>query len=314
MELRRLRLLHEFAQRGTIAATAEGLGYSPSSVSVQLSQLEREAGVALLHKAGRNVELTEAGHRLAQHAAQALAADEAVRAELATRESEVRGNLRMAFVQTPALALLPGVLDHLSRSAPKLEVEVVHRETAPALHELRSRAVDLVVGIEYGPVPVARTQDVHRQDLLHEDLLLSRRRDPFTAVNPEPVRIGACENEVWACGQPGSGMDALLRNVCNRLGHFEPDIRHRSDDGLILSALVASGRTVALLPALLVSAVPVISAVPIAEEPLRRTIFAATRVSLANAPSIAAARHALRDTATLLAESQPRISIARAGE
>jgi DNA-binding transcriptional LysR family regulator len=67
------------------------------------------------------------------------------------------------------------------------------------------------------------------------------------------VSIGACANEVWACGQPGSGMDALLRNVCNRLGHFEPDIRHRSDDGLILSALVASGRAVALLPPLLVS-------------------------------------------------------------
>jgi DNA-binding transcriptional LysR family regulator len=152
-------------------------------VSVQLSQLEREAGVALLHKAGRNVELTEAGHRLAEHAAQALAADEAVRAELATLESEVRGNLRMAFVQTPALALLPGVLDHLSRSAPKLEVEVVHRETVPALNELRSgpwisSSVSSTARYRW------RTQDVHRQDLLHEtcccpaDATRSQRRTP----------------------------------------------------------------------------------------------------------------------------------------
>jgi DNA-binding transcriptional ArsR family regulator len=47
-ELRRLRLLHELAQRGTIAAVAQALAYSPSTISQQLSQLEREAGVALL--------------------------------------------------------------------------------------------------------------------------------------------------------------------------------------------------------------------------------------------------------------------------
>ncbi len=44
MELRRLRFLHELARRGTIAAVADALSYSPSSVSVQLAELEREAG------------------------------------------------------------------------------------------------------------------------------------------------------------------------------------------------------------------------------------------------------------------------------
>jgi len=46
------------------------------------------------------------------------------------------------------------VLERLAATAPELQVEVVQRETAPALDDLRSRAVDLVVGIEYDPVPV----------------------------------------------------------------------------------------------------------------------------------------------------------------
>ncbi len=61
MELRRLRLLHEFARRGTVAAVADALSYSPSSVSVQLAELEREAGTRLLRRVGRNLELTAAG-------------------------------------------------------------------------------------------------------------------------------------------------------------------------------------------------------------------------------------------------------------
>ena len=52
-ELRRLRLLHELALRGTIAEVAAALGFSPSAVSQQLSQLERDAGVALLGPDGR---------------------------------------------------------------------------------------------------------------------------------------------------------------------------------------------------------------------------------------------------------------------
>jgi DNA-binding transcriptional LysR family regulator len=104
MELRRLRFLDHLARLGTVAAVADALSYSASSVSVQLAQLEREAGVKLLRRAGRNVELTPAGRRLAAYAAHALAADETVRAELATIGDALTGRLRMTIVQTTAIA------------------------------------------------------------------------------------------------------------------------------------------------------------------------------------------------------------------
>jgi DNA-binding transcriptional LysR family regulator len=93
----------------------------------ELRQLEREAGAKLLRRVGRNVELTAAGHRLAAYAADALAADEAVRTELASAGDAPRGRLRMTVVQTPALALLPGVLERLADTAPELKVEVTQR-------------------------------------------------------------------------------------------------------------------------------------------------------------------------------------------
>src|SRR5687767_824408 len=133
MELRRLRLLHELSRHGTVASVAQALSYSPSSVSVQLSELERQAGAKLLRRVGRNVELTPAGQRLAAHAAEALAADEAVCAELAGLSDAPRGAVRMTFVQSTALALLPRALSRLADTAPDLRVEVVQRETAPAL-------------------------------------------------------------------------------------------------------------------------------------------------------------------------------------
>ncbi|WP_433219990.1 LysR family transcriptional regulator [Dactylosporangium sp. CS-047395] len=301
MELRRLRLLHELSRRGTVAAVAEALSYSPSSVSVQLAELEREAGAPLLRRAGRNVELTAAGWRLAEHAAEALAADESVRTELAHLGGGPRGRLRLTLVQSMALALLPGVLARLGTTAPGLEVDVIQRETAPALDELRSRAVDVVVGIEYEAVPVGRHRDVDRRDLLREDVLLALHpAHPGLPVRG-PARLAACAGSPWASGHPGTGLDAVIRNVCNRLGGFAPDIRHRTDDGLILAALVSSGRAVTLLPALLATGVPQLTARRLREERVQRTVFTAARASAAGAPAVEAVREALVHTARPIA-------------
>ena len=158
-----------------------------------------------------------------------------------------------------------------------------------------------MVGIEYDPVPVPRRRDVDRRDLLREDVLLAVH--PLHPALPKrgPVRLAALEHEAWATGHAATGLDAVVRNVCNRLGGYEPDVHHRSDDGLVLSALVASGRAVTLLPAMLTAGVPQIAARRLKEERLQRTIFTATRTSLAEAPAVAAVREALRATARRVA-------------
>src|SRR2546421_5764369 len=91
LDVRRLRLLLELAHRGTIAAVAEALAYTPSAVSQQLAALEREAGVPLLERAGRRVALTPAGVVLAGDAESVLAVlAEASAALAATPDSLTR--------------------------------------------------------------------------------------------------------------------------------------------------------------------------------------------------------------------------------
>ena len=296
MELRRLRLLHEFSRRGTVAAVAEALSYSPSSVSVQLAELEREAGAPLLRRSGRTLQLTPAGARLAEHAAQALTVDEAVRAELAQLSGTPRGVVRMTFVQTPALALLSTALRELA-ATPDLRVEVKHSETAPALADLRSRAVDLVVGVDYDPVPVARHRDVDREDLIREAVLLCVPTDHPLARASGAISLSAFEHAAWAADFPGSGHRTALEHLCNRLGGYAPDVRHHTDDALILRALVASGQAVTILAALIATATPQVAARPIAEGAVHRTIFTAARASTVDAPAIQAVREALRNAA-----------------
>lgn len=297
MELRRLRLLAELRRTGTIAGVAEVLGYSPSSVSVQLGQLEREAGTSLLARVGRNVQLTPAGHRLAEHAEHALALDERVRGELtALSAGRAVGTVRVSCVQTAALALLPKVMALLAGTAPELRLELIHSETKPALVELRARRIDLAVGIDYPPVPPPRYAELDRIDLLEEDVLLAvPSRSSFTRV--PTVRIEDLKHVAWAAGPPGEGHRAVIEYLCNRIGGFTPDVRHRTDDALILRALVSSGHAVTLLPALIGTATPHVSLRPLEGVHLTRVIFTAARTSSRHSVGIQAVRTALAEVA-----------------
>src|SRR5689334_475672 len=110
LEVRRLHLLQLFALHGTIAGAAAASGYSPSAVSQQLTVLEREAGVALLERSARSATLTEAGQRLAEHAATVLAAVEAAEADLARAAGAIAGRVVLGAIPTAATALAPALI------------------------------------------------------------------------------------------------------------------------------------------------------------------------------------------------------------
>src|SRR5918992_5042948 len=106
LDVRRLRLLRELAARGTVTAVAEALAYTPSAVSQQLAQLERDAGLPLLERVGRGVRLTEAGRRLVVHADAVLARLDEAEADLERTAGAVHGTVRVSAFQTAAFALV----------------------------------------------------------------------------------------------------------------------------------------------------------------------------------------------------------------
>src|SRR5215218_1706353 len=115
LDLRRLRLLHELHERGTIAAVADALQFTPSAVSQQLAVLEREAGVPLLERAGRGVRLTDSALALVEHAGALLERAALAEADLAAAAGTVTGQARVAGFQSVMLTLAIPAIEALAR-------------------------------------------------------------------------------------------------------------------------------------------------------------------------------------------------------
>ena len=153
LDLRRLRLLRELHERGTIAAVADALQFTPSAVSQQLAMLEREAGVRLLERAGRGVRLTDPALVLVEHADALLERAALAEADLAAAAGTVTGRGRIAGFQSVVLRLALPAMEALARDAPRLRCELIEAEPEQALPALALGDVDLVLGDEWQHQP-----------------------------------------------------------------------------------------------------------------------------------------------------------------
>jgi DNA-binding transcriptional LysR family regulator len=298
LDLRRLRLLRELHERGTIAAVADALQFTPSAVSQQLAMLEREAGVPLLERAGRGVRLTDPALVLVEHADALLDRAAIAEADLAAAAGEVTGRGRIAGFQSVLLRLVLPAIEALAQDAPRLRCEVIEAEPEQALPALALGDVDLVIGDEWEHQPRRLPAGVERHELLRDAVHLVLPAD-HAAARRHPVAVPLAElaGETWTTGHPGMGWEEVTQRTCRGLGGFDPDIRHRANDATICLALVARGLAVTLLPELPMPwRHPGVAQRRIAEGSISRAIFAATRASDASRPStqalIAAARKA----------------------
>jgi DNA-binding transcriptional LysR family regulator len=297
LELRRLRLLRELHERGTIAAVADALRYTPSAVSQQLGMLEREAGVPLLEKAGRGVRLTDAGLVLVEHASAMLERAARAEADLAAAAGEVMGRARIAGFQSALREIAIPVLDVLEREVPRLRCELVEREPEDALPELALGDLDVVIGDEWQHHPWRLPAGLERCELL---------RDPVRVVLPvghpcaraDAVAIADLAGEAWAAGHPGMGWEEIVLRTCRGRGGFDPDVRHRTNDATLALELVRGGRAVTMLPDLILPVGdPQLAILPVAGAKLERKISAVTRVTDHARPSTLTVLRALQDRA-----------------
>lgn len=286
--LHRLRLLREFELRGTVAAVAEALNYTPSAVSQQLSQLEREAGMRLLEPVGRGLTLTRQGEILAEHAAAILTQVEVAEAELIKSISSITGTLRVAAFQTALLQLIPEVLNSLRDSHAELKVLVSEIDPDGALMKLTSQEFDMIIGEEYPGLPLSRSPEVVRTDLLLDPMQLAY---PTTRSGMD-ARLADFAADAWVMEPLGNAARSWATRLCREAG-FEPDVRYESNDLMIHHQLVLHGHACALLPGLLWGAdEPQVRLLNLPRRP-HRTIFTAVRRGSVGRPDLVAFHEAL---------------------
>ena len=228
-----------------------------------------------------------------------LARVEEAEADLEATAELITGTVRVAAIQSAGLSLLAPALRRLAAEHPALRVEVTDAEPETSMPALALGSLDLVLADQYPFLPPPARPAA------------GCRGPAGGAVPHRPAgRASAGRRAAARCRSPrcatSRGRSArtavpygeLTIRACRTFGGFEPDVRHRSNDLLMLLALVANGQAVTLLPDLVrADREPSVVIRDVAEARLTRTVFGAIRRGSARRPALNALRAALRDTA-----------------
>jgi molybdate transport repressor ModE-like protein len=244
MDPRRLLIFREVARAGSISGAARELGWTQPAVSQHLRALEREAGSPLLLRGPTGVELTEPGRVL-------LARADAVASHLHMASEELsaigelrRGQVRLVAYPTAAATWAPQAIAGLRRRHPEIDVTLTETEPPEAIGLLESGDADLALLFGYDADPAVEGRDIRWLPVGVEpvDVLLP---PDHPAATKRRLGIAQLRDEPWIAGC--DRCRAHLVAVCDAAG-FAPDIRHVTDDYVVVQNLVAAGLGVSMLP------------------------------------------------------------------
>jgi DNA-binding transcriptional LysR family regulator len=296
LDLHRLRLLREFAARGSIARTAAVLGYTPSAVSQQLAALEREAGTALLDRSARRAELTDAGRRLAGHAERILAMVEEAETDLSAEAQEPAGRVVATAFPSAAVAFAPALARSL-RAHPGLTLVLRQTPAREGLRQVRSGEVDVAI-VDDWTSRLAEEIELGGSILTCYHLI----RDQLVLVLPRThpaagatVDLRALQHEPWLAAPAGEASRRAVDRLLAAVGVAPPVLSEFEGMSTIVN-LVARGLGIAILPRLAVAAAE--RRVTVRDLPhgldLARDVYAVARTASVRRPSVAVIVTALR--------------------
>jgi DNA-binding transcriptional LysR family regulator len=315
-------MLHEFAARGSIARTAEALGYTPSAVSQQLAVLEREAGTPLLDRTARSAGLTAAGRRLAVHAERILAMVEEAESDLSAQAAQPSGRVVVTAFPSAAVAFAPALARSL-RAHPKLSLLLREADPAEGLQLVRSGEVEAAIVDDWtGRLSALVTSPPghsstdgdgdgadHGQGVLtyyhlvRDPLVLVVARD-HPAANPDlPVDLRALRNEPWLAAPSGEPSRQATDRLLAAVG-LTPPVPSEFEGLGTVANLVARGLGIAIMPRLAVGAYErrlVVRELPAGLD-LARDVFAVARTASVARPSVAVIVSALRGAARSISQ------------
>jgi DNA-binding transcriptional LysR family regulator len=244
MELRQLRYFVAVAEELHFRRAAARLHMSQPPLSHQLRLLEDELGCPLMIRSRRRVELTPAGQAFLGDVRELLSGlDEAV--GTARRiHAGTAGRLRISFVGSALLSLVPEVVKRYRAARPDVEVLLRERSTEDQLRDLRAGSIDVALV----PLPVD-APDLRTEVLRRERAVAALpAAHPLAALKQVPVRRLGGEPLVMFPREQAPGLhDRLLASLSGPDG--PPSVAPYAPEMQTIIGLVAAEIGVSLVQA-----------------------------------------------------------------
>lgn len=148
MELKNIRTFLYVAEQCSFSKAAAILGYSQSTITTQIQQLEQEFDTLLFERIHKTVRLTDAGQEFLLYAQEIVRTSENAKNAIKKLPVEA-GKLRLAMAESICNTFFPSILEEFHERFPHVELELVTAGTDDMFSMLNHNEADLVYTLDH---------------------------------------------------------------------------------------------------------------------------------------------------------------------
>ncbi len=146
MELKRLHTFLTLSEIKNFTKTAEYLHYAQSNVTTQIQQLEKELGVRLFERMGKNITLTPEGEELTVYARQMLHLSDDLKYKFANKNDY--GRITIGASESICIYRLPEIIKAYQAEHPNTELYLNVLDTADFIPLLTNNTIDIAFTLD----------------------------------------------------------------------------------------------------------------------------------------------------------------------
>jgi LysR family hydrogen peroxide-inducible transcriptional activator len=298
--LTELRYAVALARERHFGRAAGACHVSQPTLSVAIRKLEEELGVRLFERRASQVALTDVGERVVTQAKRVLDEASAVREIARQGRDPLAAPLRVATIYTIGPYLWPGLIRHLQRKAPQMQLLLSENFTLKLIEQVRNGEID--VAIMALPLPPC---GLSVQAVYDEPFVIAvPRRHAWT--RRKAIASADLENETMLLLGSGHCFRDQVLDVCPERSRDteSPEGMQRTFEGSSLETIrqmVATGIGITVMPRTAmparVSRQSLVAYLPFRNPPPHRRVVLAWRRSFTRTEAVESLRQAILDCA-----------------
>ena len=237
MENSRCKAFLECADRGSVKAAAEALGYTPSAVSQLISALEKELGLKLFARSPKGVSLTAEGQAMLPVIRAYMVREREIYQTAAELKGVVSGKLTIAAYPSVATSWLPYIVRRFKNDYPGIHINIMESIKSDIFQRFEQNKADIGFLAYSEPMPYEWIP------LAEEEVIAAIPEDhPLAKKKSFPIK--ECENNDFILGSWGNELEVL---EILKKHNVHPEIKYTTYDTPATLAMVRMGLGVSLV-------------------------------------------------------------------
>lgn len=241
MELRNLITFIHVAELGSFTKTAERLGYSQSTVSFQIKQLEDELGCLLFERINHTITLTERGHELVSYAHRICALTDEFRESLAGEE-ECSGHIHIVTPDSVCEEMINSHYIDFHKKYPKISIKFTTADTSVMFDMLDHNEADAIITLD--------SHSYRKDYVIAKEQALSMHfvaSSSSSYAGRKGIHLADIANEPFVLTEYGQGYRRVFdKELAKRSIHITPVLEIGRTD--IITTVVAESNMISYLP------------------------------------------------------------------